>query len=251
MATTSIGLSKSIPRSRAKPVSTAELKAELRGLMGSTREWNSTDSQARGLLYNLLGTIFELSTRLTTSSSKEALRAECARCAHIRQSKMFKIADRPVDELLIAYALGTDDRKAASRSQWKKVIRKGRSAKLPAKRKVFSDWLHDKGGIEGVLSGGKQKAVNKAVRVPFDLADFASAYDSSASSIQLSIDLAETPSFSDKSSYTNGFALVLLKKAKNLETGAMNGFAVVDVVNNSELVAMAAQTIDAQHKKKH
>jgi hypothetical protein len=162
---------------------------------------------------------------------------------------MFKIAERPVVDLLIAYTLGTDERKAASRSQWKKVIQKGRGAKLPAKRKVFSDWLHDNGGIEGVLSGGKHKAVNKAARVPFDLADFSST--SSTASIQLSIDLTEAPSFSDKSSYTNEFALVLLKKAKNFETGRMDGFNVVDVVNNSELVTLAAKTITAQQKTKH
>jgi hypothetical protein len=250
MAATSIAISQAAPRSRVKPVSPSEIKAELRSLMGSTKGWSSADSHARGLLYNLLGTVFELSSRLSSKSAKNALVEECERCGHIRQSKMFKIADRSVTELLIAYALGTDLKKAASRSQWKKVIQKGKSAGLPFKRKPFSDWLHENGGIEGVLSGGKQKSPNKAARVPFDLSEFASAYDPSASPIQLSIDLSESPSFSDNS-YTNGFALVLLKKTKNLETGAMNGFAVVDVVNNSELVAMAAQTIDAQQKKKH
>jgi hypothetical protein len=249
MATTSTATSKSTPRSRIKPVSTAEIKAELKGLVGFTKEWSSTDSQARGLLYNLLGTIFELSERLSRKSSKEALRAECARCDHIRQSKMFKIADRTVTELLIAYALGTDAKKAPSRSQWKKVIQKGKSAQLPFKRKSFSDWLHENGGVEGVLSGGKKQSP-KAARVPFDLVEFASGYDPTTNPIQLSIDLADTPSFSEDS-YTNDFALVLLKKAKNLENGAMNGFTVVDVVNSSELVALAAQSIDAQQKNKH
>src|SRR5665213_413132 len=122
MATTSATTAKATPGSRVKPVSPSEIKAELRSLVGSTKEWSSTDSHARGLLYNLLGTIFELSSRLSSKSAKNALVEECARCGHIRQSKMFKIAERSVTELLIAYALGTDSKKAASRSQWKKVI---------------------------------------------------------------------------------------------------------------------------------
>jgi hypothetical protein len=38
MPTTSAGISKSTPRSRIKPVSNTEIKAELRALMGSTKE---------------------------------------------------------------------------------------------------------------------------------------------------------------------------------------------------------------------
>jgi hypothetical protein len=145
--------------------------------------------------------------------------------------------------------LGNEDTKAATRSQWKKVIQQAKKQEVPPKRTAFRDWLHAKNGIEGVLSGGKRKALNKAAVVDFNLATYASSFDPSTLPIQLAVDLSETESFSD-ATYTNDFALVLVRKATDLETGK-KGFAVVDVVNDSELVAKAAQTISQQHSKKH
>jgi hypothetical protein len=161
---------------------------------------------------------------------------------------MWKIAKRRVPELLVAYLLGTDDTKASTRSQWKKVLVNGKKHNIAFKRKAFSDWLHDRGGIEGVLSGGKQKSPNKAVKFDFD--EYASSVDASSLSLRLPVDLSATRSYSDDT-YTNKFALVLVIRAIDPETGKANGVAVVDVVNDPEMVEKAAQTISQQHSKKH
>jgi hypothetical protein len=250
MGAISTTTAKSATSKKSKPAPQIEVKSELRELMAATKDWRTVDAQANGLLYNLLGTLYELSNRITTKHAIAALRNECGNCDRIRQSKMWKIAKKPVPELLVAYVLGTDDTKASTRSQWKKVIQQGKKLNVPSKRKAFSYWLHDSGGIEGVLSGGKQKSPNRAAVVDFSLETYASSFDPSALPLQLAVDLSDAASFSD-ATYTNDFALVLVRKATDLETGKSKGFAVVDVVNDAEMVTKAAQTISQQHNKKH
>jgi hypothetical protein len=248
MRTASGTISRATSGKTTKPASSVDVKGELRDLMVSTKSWRAIDAQANGLLYNLLGTLYELSNRITSKHAIATLRKECENCDRIRQSKMWKIAKKRVPELLVAYVLGTDDTKASTRSQWKKVLLNGKKQAVPCKRKAFSDWLHDRGGIEGVLSGGKQKSPNKAVKFDFD--GYASSVDALSLSLRMPVDLSDTPSYSDDT-YTNKFALVLVTRAIDPETGKGNGVAVVDVVNDSELVTEAARIVSNQAKLKH
>jgi hypothetical protein len=229
-------------------VKAIDVKSELRNLSGSSKTWISTDSQARGLLYNLLGILYELNQRISKSNAaKISLRQECTRCRQIRQSKMWKIADRSVLDLLIAYAVGTDASKAATRSQWKAALTQGKKQKVQFTREAFSSWLHAKGGIEGVLTAGKQRSPNRAVK--FDFVHYASTVDPSVLR-PVALDLAQTPSYSEES-FNNNFALVLVTKAVDPDTGKSTGCAVVDIVNDPTMVAKAAAIISQQAPKKH
>jgi hypothetical protein len=225
-----------------------DVKQELIKLSVPRKEWQQADGRANGLLYNLLGSLFELNRRIgKNKQAKLALQAECSQNPRIHPSKMWKIKERPVVDLLIAYTLGTDGSKAASRSNWKQVLGKASKAGVPPSRKAFSDWLHQNDGIEGVLSNGKQKAPNKAVK--FDFAEYSSSIKPMGLP-HVTLDLAQAPSYSDES-FKNEFALVLVARAIDPETGKTTGCNLIDIVNNSQMIEKAAAIISKQTPKKH
>jgi hypothetical protein len=247
MGAISTTTAKSATSKKSKPAPRIEIKSELRELMAATKDWRTVDAHANGLLYNLLGALYELSNRITSKQAIAALRNECESCDRIRQSKMWKIAKKPAPELLVAYVLGTDNTKASTRSQWKKVLLTGKRHDVPFKRKAFCDWLHDRGGIEGVLSGGKQKSPNKAVKFDFNLQTFAANLATSSLAPQLALDLTGTPSYSNET-FTNDIGLALITKVTDPDTGKTT-HTVFDVVNNPDLIAKAAQIVSTQGKK--
>jgi len=228
---------------RKSSASILDVKGELKSLFTTTRSWSTVDSQANGLLYNLLGTIYELYEKIISDpDAYYALKMECAACTRIRKGKMFQVSKRPVIELLIAYALGTDKSKAPTRSLWKKALTRGKRQGIPPRRKAFSAWLHESGGIEGVLSNGKKRAANQAEKFDFDA--FSSDFRLDIYPKTPEIPLNDLPSFGDKS-FSNRFALVLVtRKAAANATSAE--FAAVDVVNDPRLVTKAAERIKNQ-----
>jgi hypothetical protein len=241
--------SKGSHRSKKDAAPSFNVKTALGQLTSISKAWSEADGKANSHLYRLLGTIYEAVNAIGTKGAAiEALRSECAKCKRIKQSKMFKVNERSATDLLIAYALG-NYRNDSRRSQWKKTLEIAKRKNVDPSIAAFIEWLNDSGGIEGVITKGKQKAANKAV--PFDFDEYASSVDPSVMPRQLQlppeVDLTSARSFTDDSFFQN-FALVLLGRTVDADT-ASSKFAVIDVVNDRVLLTKAAKAISSQNGK--
>ncbi len=237
-------------RSKKVVTSSFNLKLALDKLTSASKEWSAADSKANHYLYGLLGEIYETIAKIgKNKAAKEALQGECARSNRITEGRNFKIAKMVVPALLIAYTIG-NKKNESKRSQWKTTLSRAKGDDVPATKAAFSEWLNDAGGIEGVISKGKQKASHKATP-PVDhkatLDTIAMLY--SQSKLPLTVDLSNAKSFSDKS-FVDNYALVLVQKSTDPDT-ASSTYAILDVVNDKDLLNQAAERLKSENGTTH
>jgi len=239
MPTTDTTTSKASQRS--KP-SSFDVKDALIQLKGSGAKWSKADASANGYLYSLLGEIYVAMHRIEGDKSAEkTLRTLCAKSG---------IKGTQVAAMLISHTIGTD-KNDAKLSQWKNVLGKAKDAKVPKTKEAFSKWLEKSGGIEGVITKGKNNAINMATtpteNLDAKLKTIGVMFKDSR--VPLPVDLTSVKSFSD-TSFIGDYALLLVQKVEDPDT-ATASYSILSLVNDKGLLEQAASKLKEENGAVH
>jgi hypothetical protein len=209
---------------------------ELAALRVQHEGWLQASSRGNHSLWDLLGLIFELGSKVQeNASARSDLIRRVEADSDVAKSNRWQAKDKSAFELLIVVLVGFHDGNKGTRSQWLSALKAAKKANIPRAKTPFVDWIKDLGGVDAARRSLAKGPANEGNETLASQLDGFVDQDRSAFSLP--------DRFSDQG-FAEGFGLVLVKKVGEGEA------VPVATIENERQVTVAIKTFLSAQKRR-